>query len=166
MERPIVGFGQDDEGVPLAWLSCGHAQHIRHNPPFVNRPWVLTEEGRAGMLGRPLNCVRCDELDMPDDFVPYDQTAPLSEADLAVTPATTQPTAPGIWTRIVVLDGALRLRIPRLGVDRELSPAQPGTVPAEVAYSLEPVGAVQFCQEFYCSRRQYQAWVRDILSQP
>ena len=164
MERPIVGYGQDEEGVPMAWLSCGHAQHIRHNPPFVNRPWVLTEEGRARMLGQPLNCVRCDELELPDDFVPYDRTETVTEADLAATPEATQPTLPGIWSTIVVQDGQLRLRIPRLAVDLELSPAQPGTIPPEVAYTLGPVGKVQFCREFYSSRGQYQAWVRDILS--
>ncbi|MCW5850071.1 MAG: DUF3565 domain-containing protein [Anaerolineae bacterium] len=172
MERPIVGFGQDEEGVPIAWLSCGHAQHIRHNPPFVNRAWVLTEEGRASRLGQPLNCVRCDELELPNDFVPYDRTDLLTEATLpkvqkpsggyAATPL--EPTPPGIWARLVVLDGQLRLHIPRLAVDLDLSPAQPGTLPPEVAYSVEPVGMVQFFQEFYCSRQQYQAWVREILS--
>ena len=165
MERPIVGFGEDEEGVPLAWLSCGHAQHIRHNPPFVNRPWVLTEAGRAGMVGKPLNCVRCDALELPDDFVPYDKTPLLSEADLAA-PDAAQPTPPGIWARLVVLEGALRLRIPRLGVDLAVSPGQPGTLPPEVPYSLEPAGPVQCYQEFYCSRPQYQAWVRAILSPP
>ena len=163
MERPIVGFGQDEEGVPIAWLSCGHAQHIRHNPPFVNRPWVLTEAGRASRLGQPLNCVRCDELDLPDGFVPYDRTSLLTEADLTPDSEHTQPTPPGIWARLVVLDGQLRLRIPSLGVDLELSPAQLGTLPPEVVYTLEAVGPVQFYQEFYCSRQQYQAWVRDIL---
>ncbi len=164
MERPIVGFGQDDEGVPLAWLSCGHAQHIRHTPPFVNRPWVLTEEGRASRLGQPLNCVRCDALELPDDFVPYDRTDSLTGADLTDPAEAGQPLAPGIWARIVVLEGGLRLRIPGLAVDLALSPTQPGTLPPEVEYTLAAGGPVQFYQEFYCSRSQYQAWVRDILS--
>ncbi|MFN8485408.1 MAG: DUF3565 domain-containing protein [Anaerolineae bacterium] len=62
MERTIVGFGTDTEGVSIAILSCGHAQHIRHNPPWVNREWVLTEKGRNSMLGKTLNCVLCDEM--------------------------------------------------------------------------------------------------------
>ena len=95
MERPIVGFGQDEEGVPIAWLSCGHAQHIRHTPPFVNRPWVLTAEGRASRLGQPLNCVRCDELELPNDFVPYDRTDLLTEATL---PKVQKPS--GGWLRL------------------------------------------------------------------
>lgn len=63
MEQTIVGFGTDADGVPIAILSCGHPQHIRHNPPWTNRPWVLTEEGRNSMLGKTLNCVRCDEME-------------------------------------------------------------------------------------------------------
>ena len=61
MERPIVGYDQDELGDWRAILACGHRQHVRHNPPFVNRPWVLTEEGRRRFLGAPLECVACDE---------------------------------------------------------------------------------------------------------
>lgn len=164
MQRPIVGFGQDDEGAPIAWLSCGHPQHVRHNPPFVNRPWILTEEGRASMLGQPLNCVRCDALELPEHFVPYEKTALLTEAALTASSDSSQPLPPGIWARIVVLDGQLRLRIPYLSVDAQLSSAHSGLIPPETPYTLERVGTVKFFQEFYCSRQQYQAWVQDILS--
>jgi hypothetical protein len=34
---------------------------MRHDPPWTNRPWILTEEGRAGKIGVELNCKRCDE---------------------------------------------------------------------------------------------------------
>jgi hypothetical protein len=66
MKQKIVGFHQDedhpgDEGVWVAELACGHGQHVRHQPPFVNRPWVLTAEGRARFLGFELVCKRCDE---------------------------------------------------------------------------------------------------------
>lgn len=44
-----------------AILICGHRQHIRHNPPLVSRPWVLTEEGRSRFLGVALDCKACDE---------------------------------------------------------------------------------------------------------
>lgn len=61
MRQQIVGFHQDDEGVWVAELACGHGQHIRHNPPFRLAPWVLDEAGRAGRLGTVLECPRCDE---------------------------------------------------------------------------------------------------------
>ncbi len=56
----IVGFDVDGEGHWVALLSCGHRQHVRHDPPLVERPWVLTELGRAGRLGTALRCVRCE----------------------------------------------------------------------------------------------------------
>lgn len=61
MRQQIVGFHQDDGGVWVAELACGHGQHIRHNPPFRLAPWVLDEAGRAGRLGTVLECPRCDE---------------------------------------------------------------------------------------------------------
>lgn len=61
MEQPIVGFDQDEFGDWRAILACGHRQHVRHNPPLVERPWVLTEEGRRGFLGHRLDCRWCDE---------------------------------------------------------------------------------------------------------
>ncbi len=63
MKRHIMFFGldQDEEGVWMAKLECRHNQHIRHNPPFVNRSWVLTAEGRERFIGFQLNCVKCDE---------------------------------------------------------------------------------------------------------
>ena len=59
--RRIVGFQQDDEGNWVALLECGHTQHVRHNPPWQNRPWVTTAEGRAARLGESLDCRQCDD---------------------------------------------------------------------------------------------------------
>ena len=61
MKRRIVGFHQDVEAHWVADLECGHAQHMRHEPPWQLRPWVLTPEGRAGMVGQFLECVICRE---------------------------------------------------------------------------------------------------------
>lgn len=63
MMRRIVGFRQDEAGDWAAELDCGHGQHIRHNPPFQSRPWVLTEEGRRDRLGAELECPLCDPTD-------------------------------------------------------------------------------------------------------
>jgi hypothetical protein len=59
VDRRIVGFHQDEEGYWVADLECGHTQHVRHSPPWQNRPWVLTTEGRAEYLGRTLSCKEC-----------------------------------------------------------------------------------------------------------
>ncbi len=61
MQQSITGFHKDEEDHWVAELECGHFQHVRHNPPMVSRPWVLTEEGRNNMLGYKLNCKKCDE---------------------------------------------------------------------------------------------------------
>ncbi|NOT22314.1 MAG: DUF3565 domain-containing protein [Nitrospiraceae bacterium] len=61
MHRAIVGFHQDEHGDWVADLQCGHGQHVRHQPPMTNRPWVLTEEGRKPHIGETLNCKKCDE---------------------------------------------------------------------------------------------------------
>lgn len=61
MERAIVGFETDEAGDWVALLTCGHRQHVRHKPPFQDRPWTLTSLGRASRVGTPLHCVLCDE---------------------------------------------------------------------------------------------------------
>ena len=57
--RAIVGYHLDDENHWVADLACGHGQHVRHDPPWQNRPWVTTPEGRAAFLGTELRCVKC-----------------------------------------------------------------------------------------------------------
>lgn len=59
MKRRITGFHQDEEGHWVAELECGHSQHVRHEPPWTLRPWVLTEEGRRNFLGHELTCPDC-----------------------------------------------------------------------------------------------------------
>ncbi len=61
MDRKIVGFHLDEEGHWVARLDCGHNQHVRHNPPWTNRPWVMSVSGRQDKLGVTLRCKKCDE---------------------------------------------------------------------------------------------------------
>ncbi|KPK48997.1 MAG: hypothetical protein AMS22_14405 [Thiotrichales bacterium SG8_50] len=61
MRQEITGYHQDEEGYWVADLACGHTQHLRHNPPWTNRPWVITEEGRDKHLGTELECKDCDK---------------------------------------------------------------------------------------------------------
>ena len=58
--RAIVGFHQDEESHWVADLECGHSQHVRHDPPWQVRPWVISVEGRNERLGTTLDCVKCD----------------------------------------------------------------------------------------------------------
>ncbi|MDR9417845.1 DUF3565 domain-containing protein [Gracilimonas sp.] len=61
MKQEIVGFHKDEVGDWVADLKCGHTQHVRHNPPWQLRPWVISEEGRKSKLGKELDCKKCDK---------------------------------------------------------------------------------------------------------
>ncbi|TDU31835.1 uncharacterized protein DUF3565 [Panacagrimonas perspica] len=70
MRRKIVGFDEDDHGDWVARLACGHQQHVRHRPPWINRPWVETVEGRSAALNEELECRSCDTQVPPDSAAP------------------------------------------------------------------------------------------------
>ena len=151
MERPITSFELDSGGEPVAILNCGHAQHVRHNPPFINRPWVTSEQGRESMLGKMLNCVRCDKFELPDNFIPYKRTPVFTEESVPAGLRKDHSTKTGIWGKIVVAEGKLRYRVPSLDADMELSKDRSGTVIPDVLHNVEPLGPTQFFVEFYRS---------------
>jgi hypothetical protein len=64
MKQAIVGYHLDEEEHWVAELQCGHSQHVRHDPPWQLRPWVLTAKGRAAFLGVQLECVLCDTVEL------------------------------------------------------------------------------------------------------
>lgn len=66
MDKCIIGYHLDELQDWVAELECGHNQHVRHNPPWINRPWVVNPEGRRRMLGRKLPCKKCDTHEPPD----------------------------------------------------------------------------------------------------
>jgi hypothetical protein len=63
--QAITGFHQDAQGDWVAELSCGHTQHVRHQPPWELRPWVTTEEGRQKHTGLTLSCAHCNDQSAP-----------------------------------------------------------------------------------------------------
>ena len=67
MEKAIIGYHKDEKNDWVAELTCGHNQHVRHNPPWTLRPWVISEEGRRIHLGDKLDCKKCDRNE-PKDF--------------------------------------------------------------------------------------------------
>jgi Protein of unknown function (DUF3565) len=66
MKQAITGFQQDQERHWVAQLACGHNQHVRHDPPWKMRPWVLTEDGRSARMGLDLECRKCDRAEPKD----------------------------------------------------------------------------------------------------
>ncbi len=149
MRRLITGFKVDEHGDWVAFLNCGHRQHVRHRPPFEERPWVINEIERTKKIGNPMDCVRCDRFEMPDDFKAYRKTAEFNERTVPQSLRRDHSTKPGVWAKIQVIEGKLSYRIDALGTQFELSPGVPGIVIPEVRHHVEPVGSVRFFVEFY-----------------
>jgi len=150
MKRPIVGFHQDEEPSWVAELACGHAQHTRHDPPFTERPWVLTPAGRASQLGATLDCERCDRSQIPDGYQPYRRTADFTEESIPEALLKDHSTKRGVWARIHVLRGRLEYHVHApLNRCELLTPDAPGVVLPEVEHHVAPSGAVRFFVEFW-----------------
>nr|WP_263974804.1 DUF3565 domain-containing protein [Pseudomonas muyukensis] len=47
-------------------LSCGHTQHLRHQPPWQARPWVLDADQRARRIGQAFACGWCAQGTVSD----------------------------------------------------------------------------------------------------
>lgn len=149
MDRPITGFHQDDELDWVAELSCGHSQHVRHDPPFTERPWVRSADGRAARLDSLLDCLRCDRREMPEGHAPYHRTQSFSESTLPEALLGAHSTKKGVWGLIHVQRGEVGYRIPRFGVDETIAAAAPGVVVPEVEHHLVRRGPVECYVEFW-----------------
>lgn len=137
----------------MAELNCGHGQHVRHNPPFVNRPWVTSQTTRLQQVGTLLNCVRCDRLELPEYFVPYRRTRTFNENTVPAALMNTHTTKRGVWATVNVLEGGLRYTV-QGPLDRvlELGPDDIGVIPPEVPHKVTPIERVRFFVEFYRSQ--------------
>lgn len=150
MERAIVGFHQDEASDWVAELTCGHGQHVRHQPPFFQRPWVTSEAGRQEKLGALLDCVRCNESEWPDGFVAYKKTKVFTEETLPKGLRRAHQTKTGVWALIHCLKGRLKYVVePPVAETTELSPQLQGIVVPEVPHYIEPLGPVEVYVEFF-----------------
>ena len=55
----LLGWRQDEDGHWVAVLACGHTQHLRHQPPWQSRAWVLDAGQRLKKIGQPFACGWC-----------------------------------------------------------------------------------------------------------
>ncbi|PJK27409.1 DUF3565 domain-containing protein [Minwuia thermotolerans] len=138
MQRRITGFGLDDKGERFARLDCGHRQHVRHRPPFVERPWAESEAGRASMLGETLDCLRCDRLEMPDGVTPYRETPVFDQATVPAGLLKDHETKPGTWGRLEVLAGRMRcVFADPVGRAADLGAGENSPIPPEASHHVE-----------------------------
>lgn len=145
MLRPIVGYRDDpDEGSLVAVLGCGHGRHLRHRPPQVDRAWTLDPAARAARLGAPLDCQKCDRLEPPEGLTLRRETPVFTEATLPAALRAEHRTRAGVWARVEVLEGQLRVIAgPPAAVDRALGPGEAGWMPPEHPHRVEPLGEVR-----------------------
>lgn len=150
MERRITGYRRDDAGDWVAQLDCGHGQHLRHRPPFFNRPWVETEEGRQSRLGARLDCLRCDRHELPEGLVEYKRTPSFSADSIPPGLLKDHATKAGVWGRIRVEEGLLHYHIsPPDGERVTLRAGEEGVVVPEQRHCVRPEGPVRFHVAFF-----------------
>ena len=154
MKRAIAGFRLDELGDWIADLDCGHGQHVRHRPPFVNRPWVVSDTGREAMLGTGLDCVRCDRMEWPDGLVAYRRTPEFDETTTPAGLKSEHATKRGVWARIHVSSGALRYRVGApIHCSFRVVPSSSAVIVPQVPHRVEPEGPVRFFVEFWRMER-------------
>ncbi|RAU43714.1 MULTISPECIES: DUF3565 domain-containing protein [unclassified Pseudomonas] len=69
-DTTVTGFRQDQDGHWIAELSCGHTQHLRHQPPWQSRAWVLDSKQRQEKIGQPFHCGWCAQGADDDNLAP------------------------------------------------------------------------------------------------
>ena len=149
MQRAITAFFQDDEGDWAARLDCGHAQHTRHNPPFVNRPWVLDPQARAARIGESLECLKCERLELPEGLESYRKTPQFDAGSTPKGLRAEHNTKTGVWGRIRVESGSLTYIT--LGAERQeytVSRDEPGIIAPLMKHYVVPHEGVSFHVEF------------------
>ncbi|MEY4511387.1 MAG: hypothetical protein RLZZ450_3509 [Pseudomonadota bacterium] len=142
MRRSIVGYRQDEASAWVAELSCGHGQHVRHDPPWQSRPWVVTEQGRAQHLGTELDCPSCEMATLPAGLTAYKQTPSFTEATLPSALRAEHQTKPGVWAQIVMEEGKLEYTCARGTF--VLQPGVLGVVEPASVHSVRPLQTVRF----------------------
>lgn len=111
MIRTITGFHTDEAGDWVAELSCLHNQHVRHQPPFFDRPWTQTEHGRASRLGTEIDCPLCDRTEMPDDLQLVRTAGPFDDDTLPPGLRRAHRVGNATWGLLRIIEGALQFSI-------------------------------------------------------
>jgi tellurite resistance-related uncharacterized protein len=149
VRRTIDGFHQDDAGEWVADLSCLHRQHVRHQPPFQDRDWVLTASGREERVGSLIDCPLCDRAQLPDGLQLARTAGPFDHDSLPAGLRREHRVAPRTWGCLRVIEGSLGFSLhtePPLTVRLEAPAEQP--IPPEVPHALTIDGPVLLAVDF------------------
>ena len=150
MVRSIMGFQRDEYGDYVAELSCGHGQHVRHQPPFQLRPWVVDPDERAKRIGTALDCPPCDRAELPDGLR-FARSSPIwDEHTIPEALLGSHRVGTKTWGEIHVHEGRMRFVMasePVVDVTLEASSTQ--AIPPGVEHRVEPLGPVRFSIAFF-----------------
>ena len=150
MIRRIAGFHRDEVGDWVAELTCLHNQHVRHRPPFQDRPWVLDPATRQERVGTPIDCPLCDRAELPADLVRLRVAGPWDQDTLPIGLRRRHRTAEEVWGLLRVHEGSVRLRIETSPpVEHTLGPGGCQPIPAGVPHELTLDGPFRLVLEFW-----------------
>jgi hypothetical protein len=141
--RTIDGFHADEVGDWVAELSCLHDQHVRHRPPFWDRPWVLSEDGREDRIGSAIDCPLCDRAEPPAGLTVVRTAGPFDATTLPPALARTHRVAERTWGRLRVLEGLVGFTMdtdPPIRSELRAGDTQP--IPPGVEHALDGRGPV------------------------
>jgi tellurite resistance-related uncharacterized protein len=149
MQRTIVRFHQDKDGDWVAELSCLHNQHVRHQPPFQERPWVMDESRRTARVGAELECPLCDRAELPEGLHLARTAGPFDADTLPAGLLRGHRVAERTWGCLRVHEGSVWFSMdsdPPVWVRVEAGGRQ--TIPPGVLHALTLDGPVRLTVEF------------------
>jgi tellurite resistance-related uncharacterized protein len=150
MRRVITGFRKDEEGDWVALLSCLHGQHVRHRPPFFDRPWVESEAGRRERLGTGLECPLCDRAEMPGGLHLLRVMGPFDEATAPRGLRRDHELPEGRWALLRVLEGSVGFSVSVTPpIERVVEAGESQVIVPGVPHSLDVAEPVQFVVELF-----------------
>jgi len=149
VRRRISGFHQDAEGDWVADLSCLHRQHVRHRPPFQDRPWVRTAKGRAARIGTDLNCPLCDRAELPDDLHLSRTAGPFTETSLPAALRRRHVISAGTWGFLRIIQGSVGFDMNTAPpITRQLVAGDNQAIPPSVPHQLTVEGPFELAIDF------------------
>ncbi len=148
MKRHIIGYHQDEKGDWVADLDCFHGQHVRHEPPFFNRPWAASEAGRQSKLGEVLDCKRCDVLEFPEGLKEYKRTPVFTQDTIPKGLLNNHSTKAGTWGKIEVHKGKLKYH-PEAHDVITVAAGEAANIPPQMVHHVSADDEVAFHVAFY-----------------
>lgn len=149
MRRTIVRLVEDQTGTWVAHLSCFHRQHIRHRPPFQDRSWVTTADGRAGWTGSEIDCPLCDRAELPDGLRPDRTAGPFDTDTLPAGLRRPHRVAEGRWGQLRVTEGTVGLLLEtEPPIERQLVTGDRQALPPGIPHRLRGDGPFQLAVDF------------------